>query len=347
MWFWPHSKHQVSEQELNAYVDGQLAPDGRALLEEHLPSCGVCRDALDELRSLRSALRSLPRESAPRSFALRASDVEPATAARPLGLLDRAAPMLGGLTAAAVITFAVLVGVDVSDQGFGGAAGDSASRAAVPEAVAEGAEGEPSAELAAVPTGLNPSALQPDQTIQSIDQGDPVTETSAGMTATGDVGKAVDDGTAASEGGVPPTPCSPNAFCDQFGSVGATTGTTADENEDRISLTPCPRTALCPSVQALDDLPQVNPAAPFSVSPVDEEAGYDEQALLPYADEDADGEFESRRDGEGGAAAPISAQADGGYTRIRSAETAMAALAIVGAAALAIIWRRRRAEERR
>ncbi|MCH7717978.1 MAG: zf-HC2 domain-containing protein, partial [Chloroflexi bacterium] len=54
----------MGDQELSAYVDGQLPSAARARLEEHVQACAACREALEELRALRGALRELPRAAA-------------------------------------------------------------------------------------------------------------------------------------------------------------------------------------------------------------------------------------------------------------------------------------------
>jgi anti-sigma factor RsiW len=73
-------KHEVSDEELSALIDGQLAPDVAARVERHAATCAACAEKLSDLRSLRSTLSELPRATAPRSFALREADVRAAAA---------------------------------------------------------------------------------------------------------------------------------------------------------------------------------------------------------------------------------------------------------------------------
>lgn len=141
MWFW-RRRHPVSDEELSAYVDDQLSPADRARVEAHLDGCAACRDSLEELRAVKSALGSLPGVPAPRSFALREADVQPQQPAA-AGGLARAVPLLSGVTAAAVIAFGVLVGVDLRSSGSGGAADEAFQTSsedgdAVPDAAAGG-----------------------------------------------------------------------------------------------------------------------------------------------------------------------------------------------------------------
>jgi hypothetical protein len=114
--FW--HRHAVSGETLSAYADGALDAPARARVDVHLDSCLACREALGELRAVRRSLRELPRERAPRSFALREADVLPAPrpAAMPFG---RAPALLAGLAMTAFLAFGVLVGVDLS-TGTGG-----------------------------------------------------------------------------------------------------------------------------------------------------------------------------------------------------------------------------------
>ncbi|MBI1885745.1 MAG: hypothetical protein HYS09_05465 [Chloroflexi bacterium] len=98
-------------------MDGRLTEAEREEVEGHLPACDSCRRELDELRLTVEALRTLPQERAPRSFAVRPEDV---THPRPSPLAG-AFPWsvrLGG-AAVAVALAAVLV-VDVGDFAGGG-----------------------------------------------------------------------------------------------------------------------------------------------------------------------------------------------------------------------------------
>lgn len=126
MLFWDNfrRRHPIGDEELNAYIDGELDAAARARVEAHLESCAACREAVDELRTVSQALQALPRAQAPRSFALREADVEPMPA-RQAGWLAGATPLLGGVATVAFLAFFVLVGVDVADRSSGGDASDS------------------------------------------------------------------------------------------------------------------------------------------------------------------------------------------------------------------------------
>jgi anti-sigma-K factor RskA len=53
------------EVQLNEYVDGTLAPEGRALVETHLAQCAGCREAVAELRQVVAGAAALPKSIEP------------------------------------------------------------------------------------------------------------------------------------------------------------------------------------------------------------------------------------------------------------------------------------------
>lgn len=69
----PHHGHHASEDELSAYLDGELGPRQAKRLERHLRACASCQRELAELRATRLLLRRLPQRPLPRSFLLPAS----------------------------------------------------------------------------------------------------------------------------------------------------------------------------------------------------------------------------------------------------------------------------------
>lgn len=141
MFFW-RRRHPVSEEELSAYLDGELEGARRDRVEAHVEECAACREILGELRSVRQALRDIPRATAPRSFAVREADVHPEAAPRAVGALGRAAPLLSGVATAAVVVFGVLVGIDLTG-GIQSGADDEAYPAAIRYAPEDGEPGAP------------------------------------------------------------------------------------------------------------------------------------------------------------------------------------------------------------
>ena len=58
-----------TQESLSLYCDDGLTPEARALCYEHLEVCPVCREHLDQLRSLRRSLALLSRPAAPSDLA--------------------------------------------------------------------------------------------------------------------------------------------------------------------------------------------------------------------------------------------------------------------------------------
>ena len=156
--------HPISDEELSAYADGEIADAARARVEAHLEGCAACRETVSELRAVRGALGALPRPAAPRSFVLREADVRPQEAPRPAGAFGRAAPALGGVAMVAFLAFWALVGIDVAGRPSGGGMAPESAQLAMrndtteaPSLEATGAagaqppgeEGQPSTDLLA------------------------------------------------------------------------------------------------------------------------------------------------------------------------------------------------------
>ncbi len=115
MLFW-RNRHEVRDEELNAFVDGELDEPARLRVERHMDSCTSCSETLAELQAVSRAMSELPSVQAPRSFALREADVLPAPASGATGLFGSVTPLLSGVAAIAIVAFVVLVGVDITEQ---------------------------------------------------------------------------------------------------------------------------------------------------------------------------------------------------------------------------------------
>lgn len=124
-------RHRPDLPALSAYADGRLGATESRALEAHLATCAACQAELAGLRAVRDALRALPQVDQPRSFRLRATDVERAPARPSAGGLGRAMRLAPALSAAAVLVFVIAVGADLARGGSHGAqlASSSASRA--------------------------------------------------------------------------------------------------------------------------------------------------------------------------------------------------------------------------
>lgn len=109
----PSVGHPELNDELNAYLDGELDDDVRTRVEAHMITCSVCQLELDQLRATRNALRAMAPLRVPRPLTLEAlpASGRGTTAARPghavlaaLGWVWR----LGSLATAACLLMALL-----------------------------------------------------------------------------------------------------------------------------------------------------------------------------------------------------------------------------------------------
>jgi anti-sigma factor RsiW len=101
------------EELLSAYLDGEATPDERELVERQLAQSEDWRDVLEEVRSTRELLLTLPRREAPTGFwdSVLQPDIAPPvqieTARRRRG--KQVIGWLAGAAAAAAIAAVVLV----------------------------------------------------------------------------------------------------------------------------------------------------------------------------------------------------------------------------------------------
>jgi anti-sigma factor RsiW len=98
---------------LSAYLDGEITPDERRRVVEHLARCGTCYVDLESLQAARAALRSLPILDLP-------VDLMPRERHRVVPLRRRPAVWVGAAAAAAAAfvalatTFAPAPGLNVT-----------------------------------------------------------------------------------------------------------------------------------------------------------------------------------------------------------------------------------------
>ncbi len=99
-------KHQKIKALLPLYGDKSLSSKERKLIEEHLKVCQECRAEWESFRWSISLTKEVPRVPAPRSFAIRASDLEKVRP--PVGLY-----VARVFTALAAALFIILIGLDL------------------------------------------------------------------------------------------------------------------------------------------------------------------------------------------------------------------------------------------
>jgi anti-sigma factor RsiW len=153
-------------ERLSAYVDGALAPREQAALDARLAHEPDLRQGLDELRSLKAAMASLPERRVPRDFTLRDAHV----ARRTAGTLF---PALRFATALASVLFVLTTAVRLLP--FPATLGASAPQA---EVAAE-FQAEPEATPASLEAGAELRAEAP-----AAAPGEMADSASAAMTAT-------------------------------------------------------------------------------------------------------------------------------------------------------------------
>ena len=111
------SEHELVEESLSAYIDGELLAGEKARVEKHLEECEACSENLATLWQTVTLLKQLPTLPAPRSFAIRPAPVRPrARVTAPAwgyGLLK-------GATALAALLLVLLIGGDLTLQFLGG-----------------------------------------------------------------------------------------------------------------------------------------------------------------------------------------------------------------------------------
>lgn len=107
-----HDDH-ISDELLSAYLDGDVEDEATLeLIDVHLAQCGVCREALGELRALVRLLGELPEPAVPRSFALTPEMVRSANVVDGPWFV-RFQPALRWATAAAAALLVLVLGADL------------------------------------------------------------------------------------------------------------------------------------------------------------------------------------------------------------------------------------------
>ncbi|MFH1620229.1 MAG: zf-HC2 domain-containing protein, partial [bacterium] len=61
-------EHKICRENLSAYLDGEMPPAEKLLLESHVAACAECREILDELKSLSLSIKKHAVEPVPVSL---------------------------------------------------------------------------------------------------------------------------------------------------------------------------------------------------------------------------------------------------------------------------------------
>ncbi len=70
--FFYYGGRHVEREILSALIDGELSPNERRLVHEHLQECADCREAADEFGHIHGMVGDLPRLIAPEAFVSKA-----------------------------------------------------------------------------------------------------------------------------------------------------------------------------------------------------------------------------------------------------------------------------------
>lgn len=105
--------HHVEREILSALIDGELDPEERRFVHEHLQQCGACREASEEFAHIHGMVGDLPRLIAPEAFvsaALQPRERSPVRSMAGWLLTGRRRWFFAGIAAtAAAVTLAGLV----------------------------------------------------------------------------------------------------------------------------------------------------------------------------------------------------------------------------------------------
>lgn len=147
-WF---RRNEHDEEQLSAYLDGELDARHAENVERHLASCDACTALLEELRETRTLLSALPPQAPPRSFILGAEYERTAVqeVARP--------PKRLSLALAPAVALAVFVALLVVDVGNFTSTSSNENGAAFTSATSRQATDNATAPQMAGSTGLAPA----------------------------------------------------------------------------------------------------------------------------------------------------------------------------------------------
>jgi hypothetical protein len=167
-----NSAEEKRQEALSAYLDNTLSAAERARFEKLLAGDAELRAQLEQIRTLKVHLRSMPRRRVPRSFAL-----DPARYGRPKRQpMLRLYPLLRGATAltAVLLIFTLALGAFVNQDATQEASAPAVADVAIGEAV--GGEIAPAEESAPLPAAATPDSARSIASPSAEKQEAPLTE---------------------------------------------------------------------------------------------------------------------------------------------------------------------------
>ena len=181
----------LSDDMLNAWIDGIATDDERRMIAGHLESCAACRSELDSLLLVKQLLSSLPEPALPRSFQLTPDQARKPTPIRGTAApstVVRMLPVVRILSIAAVLAVLVLGSVTALgpvNNFFGTNETDSSSETVTNTAPGASKEANP--------------ALRANAPGEVVDQGQAASSSNSAMTA---MGNGLQQATGDAEGGL-------------------------------------------------------------------------------------------------------------------------------------------------
>ena len=150
----------IKQDDLSAYLDGQVFGTDATRIERRLAQCADCRQELDALRSAVSLLQRMPELTMPRSFVMPGPPPAPTTV-RPAAPLRMPQWVYSGSAAVAALVLAVLISADATGllaPNVPVRAVESTAAAAAPQAAPESFQGDETEEAVEMAAPLAPVA---------------------------------------------------------------------------------------------------------------------------------------------------------------------------------------------
>lgn len=175
---WPLGRHGRWQEELDAYVDGELDPRAVERLELHLAGCNGCRETVADRRQVKQLAAALPEMPAPRSFRITPGMLvetpEPARAGKGATVVMRLGQMTAGVAVLALGAVVVLhVGSTSDGQQVADMDGEITTLTSGQESAYDAGSDDDSAAPPSAPEGTQVVPGFSDATVGGAAQGSP------------------------------------------------------------------------------------------------------------------------------------------------------------------------------